>query len=127
MGFAVELAQGLQGAIQIGVNASALVKKGDTTLMIVSYEGVAQSRPQKHPVSVINIQWNAKRRTVVIGDRIVGLTPTEYHLLLTLRYGVPITYTDLVRTVYNCALDEKVRIMLDKHIDRIRGKLRGTG
>jgi DNA-binding response OmpR family regulator len=95
--------------------------------MIVSYEDVAQPRSQKHSVSVMGIRWNAKQRTIGIGDRTVALTPTEYHLLCTLPYGMPITYTDLVRTVYNCALDEKVRIMLDKHIDRIRGKLRGSG
>lgn len=95
--------------------------------MIVSYEGMIQSRSQKHPASRVSIQWNAKRRTIVIGDRAVTLTPTEYHLLCTLRYGVPITYADMVRAVYNCTLDKKVRIMLDKHIDRIRGKLRGTG
>jgi DNA-binding response OmpR family regulator len=95
--------------------------------MVVSYEGVAQSQLQNQHVSRSGIQWNAKRRTLGIGGRTIALTPTEYHLLSTLRYGVPVTYTNLVQAVYNCALDEKVRLMLDKHIDRIRGKLRGTG
>jgi DNA-binding response OmpR family regulator len=95
--------------------------------MIVSYEDVTPSRPQKHPVSITSIQWNTERRTMAIREVTVTLTPTEYHILFPLRYGIPITYADLARTVYNCAVDEKVRVMMDKHIDRIRGKLRGTG
>ena len=103
-------------------------QKKRSTLMIGSlYESVAQPRPHEYPVSRVGIQWNAKRRTLVIGERTVALTPTEYQLLFALRNGVPMTYKDLVQTVYNCTLDEKVRLMLDKHIDRIRGKLRGTG
>lgn len=73
-----------------------------------------------------DIQWRNEHRTVLIKDRIVSLTPTEYQLLFPLRSGVPITYADLAMSVYGCLVDEKVRTMMDKHIDRIRGKLRGS-
>ena len=55
------------------------------------------------------------------------LTVTEYRLLYPLRCGVPVSYADLALEAYNYIIDEKVRTMMDKHIDRIRSKLRGTG
>jgi DNA-binding response OmpR family regulator len=73
------------------------------------------------------MQWDAKRRTVTIGGVTVPLTQIQYRLLFPLRQGVPVTYADLAQMAYQCALDDKVREMLDKHIDRVRRKLRGTG
>lgn len=95
--------------------------------MIASYEDIARSRPQEQPVSVSNVRWNAEQRTLTIGDMTVILTPVQYHLLLPLQHGSPVTYASLARHAYGCAIDKKVRKMIDKHIDRVRDKLRGTG
>ena len=95
--------------------------------MTVSYKDRVQSRQQAQPACISNMRWNIEQRTIVIRDMMVTLTPTEYRLLSPLQHGKPVTYTNLARQAYNCALDEKVRKMMDKHIDRIRGKLQGTG
>lgn len=95
--------------------------------MIVSYERIARSRLQEQPISVCNVRWNAEQRTITIGDMRVTLTPVQYHLLLPLQRGTPVTYASLARHAYGCAIDRKVRKMIDKHIDRVRDKLRGTG
>jgi DNA-binding response OmpR family regulator len=78
-------------------------------------------------VYVSDIKWNHEQHTIMIGKVTVALTATEYRLLLPLRHGVPVTYADLAMMAYNYQVDDKVRVMMDKHIDRIRGKLRGTG
>ena len=78
-------------------------------------------------VDLKNIRWNAEKHTIVISNRVVALTYTEYQLLLPLRSGTPVTYSELALAVYNCQVDSKVRTMLDKHVDRIRRKLRGKG
>jgi DNA-binding response OmpR family regulator len=78
-------------------------------------------------MGVQDIHWNTERHVVVIQERIIPLTATEYQLLFPLRGGVPVTYEDLTAIVYKGSVDAKVRVMLDKHIDRIRGKLRGSG
>ena len=78
-------------------------------------------------VRIKDIQWHNDQHAISIKRATVELTKTEYRLLFPLRYGIPVTYTDLAFTVYDCPVDEKVRTMMDKHIDRIRGKLRGTG
>jgi DNA-binding response OmpR family regulator len=101
--------------------------KGDAISMIISYENIAQFRQQEQPVSVCDVCWDAEQRTIVIGDMTVTLTPVQYHLLLPLQHGTPVTYASLARHAYGCAIDKKVRKMIDKHIDRIRDKLRGTG
>jgi DNA-binding response OmpR family regulator len=87
----------------------------------------AGARQEEQVVCVNDIQWKVEQRAIVIGDIVVTLTPTQYRLLYPLRCGVPVTYADLAQIVYNCAIDEKVRMMIDKHIDRVRNKLRGTG
>lgn len=76
---------------------------------------------------VSDIEWNENHHTLRIGHTIITLTVTEYRLLFPMRSGTPITYADLAWMAYNYNVDEKVRTMMDKHIDRIRGKLRGTG
>ena len=78
-------------------------------------------------VDIDDIQWNDKQHTIIIGDITVALTPTEYSLLYPLRKGMPIAYADLAMMAYHYTADEKVRTMMDKHIDRIRSKLRNTG
>jgi DNA-binding response OmpR family regulator len=80
-----------------------------------------------NPLGSESIYWPEQGRTLVIGSRAIDLTRTEYRLLAPLRAGVPVTYAGLASSAYGCLLDAKVRTMLDKHIDRIRGKLRGSG
>lgn len=74
-----------------------------------------------------SVQWYTDRRVLKIRRRTIELTRTEYRLLYPLREGQPVTYEDLASSVYGCLVDPKVRVMMDKHIDRIRGKLRGSG
>lgn len=74
-----------------------------------------------------NIQWNPDRRTLKVSGHAIQFTRTEYQLLYPLREGYPVTYEQLAFSVYGCQVDAKVRTMMDKHIDRIRGKMRGSG
>ena len=78
-------------------------------------------------MDINNIQWHADRHSITVNGVKVALTATEYRLLFPLRHGTPVTYTDLAFQAYNYRFDDKVRVMMDKHIDRIRGKLRGSG
>jgi len=78
-------------------------------------------------VNFKSIQWNTRQHMIITRDRMFTLTTTEYRLLFPLRHGVPVTYSDLAYLVYNSTVDEKVRVMMDEHIDNIRGKLQGTG
>ena len=95
--------------------------------MIGSYEDSIQPGQQKWPARISNIRWNPEQHTIIIRDRVVTLTPTEYRLLSPLLPGEPVTYANLARQSYDRSLDIKVRKMMDKHIDRIRGKLQMTG
>ena len=84
-------------------------------------------QPQEQSLQISDIVWNNEQHSIMIGNTTVMLTATEYRLLYPLRAGVAITYRNLALAAYNYTVDEKVRIMMDKHIDRIRSKLRGTG
>jgi DNA-binding response OmpR family regulator len=95
--------------------------------MAASYNAIVSSISQEPTVSVSDIQWDTQQHNIMIGRSVVGLTATEYRLSFPLRHGTPVTYADLAWMAYKYRLDEKVRTMMDKHIDRIRGKLRGTG
>jgi DNA-binding response OmpR family regulator len=88
---------------------------------------LASSQFEEQQMLVSDIQWNCEQHSIKIGPTLIALTATEYRLLYPLRTGVPITYADLAWIAYNYSVDDKVRTMMDKHIDRIRGKLRGTG
>lgn len=86
------------------------------------------AQKERHPLAYLEgIQWNDEKHTLVICNRVIALTKIQYRLMLPLRYGKPVTYSDLAFVVYRCTLNNKVRIMLDKHIERIRCKLSGTG
>ena len=76
---------------------------------------------------VSDIRWSDQRRSITVGCRSIALTPLEYQLLLLLQHGTAVTYAHLAQGVYRCSMDKKVREMIDKHIDKIRGKLRGLG
>jgi DNA-binding response OmpR family regulator len=77
--------------------------------------------------AIRDIRWYGERHSIIIQGRIIKLTATEYQLLFPLRLGTPVTYAELALAVYGCPLDEKVRLMMDKHVDRMRAKLRGMG
>jgi DNA-binding response OmpR family regulator len=77
--------------------------------------------------SVADILWNDQRRMITIGHKIIALTQSEYRLLSPLRYGLPVPYTHLTLALYKRAPNEKIRGFMDKHIERIRGKLKGSG
>src|SRR4051794_9797877 len=78
-------------------------------------------------MSTKDIRWYVDEHIIMIGRRTIKLTPTEFQLLFPLRHGHAVTYTDLAHHVYKCTVDDTVRVMMDKHIDHIRGKMRGTG
>jgi hypothetical protein len=46
-------------------------------------------------------------------------------LLRSLQHGRAINYAQLAQSVYRCGMDKKVRAVLDKRIDKIRGKCAG--
>jgi DNA-binding response OmpR family regulator len=73
------------------------------------------------------IEWDTPQHSLIIQGVKIKLTKTEYRLLYPLRHGSPLTYEELAYTVYNCATDKHTRMMIDKHIDRIRSKLRNSG
>ncbi len=83
--------------------------------------------PAKAPLSVSDIQWDALQRKIAVGRRMIKFTPCEYRLLTPLRDGQPITYAQLAMAAYGYKLDYRVREMMDRHIDRIRGKMEGSG
>lgn len=78
-------------------------------------------------VRINTLQWNTHQRTLMVRDKVISLTKIEYKLLFVLRHGIPVTYEDVAYTVYNCDIDKRVRVVLDKHVDRIRDKLQDTG
>ncbi len=76
---------------------------------------------------ISDIQWNSQLRKIRLGQTTIRFTPAEFRLLSPLRHGQPVTYAHLAMAAYGYAVDRKVREMMDKHIDRIRGKLEGSG
>jgi DNA-binding response OmpR family regulator len=74
-----------------------------------------------------DIAWDPLQHSLIIQGVKIKLTKTEYRLLYPLRHGSPLTYDDLAYIVYRCSTDKHTRMMIDKHIDRIRSKLRNSG
>ena len=93
--------------------------------MLASHRILADSSTETAPPTINDIEWNNERHMITVGRIKIPLTPSEYRLLYPLRFGLPITYEELAFTAYNYTVDTKVRMMMDKHIDRIRGKMRG--
>ena len=79
------------------------------------------------PLKMNTIHWCPSQRALYAEPWSVRFTPTEYRLLFPLRHGYPMSYAQLAMMVYNCSIDAKVREMMDKHMDHIRGKLEGVG
>ncbi|HLI91832.1 MAG TPA: winged helix-turn-helix domain-containing protein [Ktedonobacteraceae bacterium] len=96
-------------------------------MAVSSYEHAIKSGGEEKAIRVSDIKWDNQRHAIVVGKTTIALTPTEYRLLFPLRHGTPVTYATLAQLAYNYTFDDKMRTMMDKHIDRIRGKMRGTG
>lgn len=73
------------------------------------------------------LQRNDETRTLIVDNQVIQFTPTEYRLLLPLLQGEPRSDTELVQTAFSREYDTLVRASLDKHIDKIRGKLEPVG
>lgn len=73
------------------------------------------------------IQRNDESRILVVDSLIIKFTPTEYRLLLPLLNERVVADAVLAREAFFCELDRHVQKNLDKHIDRIRHKLRLVG
>ncbi|MBV9688689.1 MAG: helix-turn-helix domain-containing protein [Ktedonobacteraceae bacterium] len=72
------------------------------------------------------IQRCDSHRVLLIDSTLVRFTPTEYELVTTLfeQSGKPVPFEQLVHRAFHCELDHDMRRLLDKHLDRIRSKLR---
>lgn len=79
------------------------------------------------PIGTHRIQRDDASRVLIVDCLLVRFTPTEYRLLMPLLQGYPLSDLDLVRSAFSCDLDSCVRENLDKHIDKIRSKLRPSG
>ena len=73
------------------------------------------------------VQRNDESRVLVIDCLLVRFTQIEYRLVMPLLEGLPISDIDLVREAFSCKVDSWIRQSLDKHIDKIRNKLRPLG
>lgn len=74
-----------------------------------------------------DIQWDSTSYSMAIGEQEVLLTQMEYHIVFLLRYGVPVSYSKIALVVYGSKVNERILIALDKHVDRIRRKMKHTG
>jgi DNA-binding response OmpR family regulator len=79
------------------------------------------------PIGGHAIQRNDESRTLIVDNQIVQFTPTECRLLLPLLQGQPLSDTELAQAAFSRGMDSLVRESLDKHIDKIRGKLEPVG
>ena len=79
------------------------------------------------PIGTHTLQRNNATRTLVVDNQVVQFTPTEYRLLLPLLQGKPLSDTELAQAAFSRGIDRLVRESLDKHMDKIRGKLEPLG
>src|SRR5713226_7971777 len=79
------------------------------------------------PIGHHRVQRNDESSVFVVDSLLVRFTPTEYRLLVPLLEGLPVSDIDLVREAFSCKVDTWVREGLDKHIYKIRSKLRPLG
>jgi DNA-binding winged helix-turn-helix (wHTH) protein len=79
------------------------------------------------PIGQHRVQRNDESRVLVVDSLLVRFTPTEYRLLIPLLEGLPVHDNDLVSEVFSCKVDSWACECLNKHIDKIRNKLRPLG
>ncbi|HEV2236612.1 MAG TPA: winged helix-turn-helix domain-containing protein [Ktedonobacterales bacterium] len=70
-----------------------------------------------------------EHRLLLIDGNPVRFTPLEYRLIRLLldHAGIPVPFDDLTRAAFQQDADLSTRRALDKHIDRLRSKLRPVG
>ena len=73
------------------------------------------------------IQRSDKNRALVIDALLLKFSPTEYLLLKPLLSGQAVSEHQLVQDAFSCEMSPALRENLDKHIDKIRSKLRPSG
>jgi DNA-binding response OmpR family regulator len=74
-----------------------------------------------------HIHRNDENRILVVDSLMIKFTPIEYRLLLSLLSGQVVADSNLAREALSCEMDRGVQKNLDKHIDKIRSKLRLAG
>lgn len=80
------------------------------------------------PLGIHRIQRNDEIRALIVDSILIRFTPREYCLILLLLPGLPMPDTRLAVEMYSCdEMDSSLRECLDKHIDKIRSKLRPSG
>lgn len=84
----------------------------------------AQDAPPQPPVRLYHEQ-----RVLAIGGAPVRLTPLEYRLMTLLARwpGAPVSFVALTRAAFDRDADAETRQALEKHMDRLRSKLRPYG
>lgn len=70
-----------------------------------------------------------QQRLLLIDGNPVRFTPLEYRVmqLLVAHFGIPVPLDTLARAAFDSVATPATRRALDKHIDRIRSKLRSVG
>lgn len=65
-------------------------------------------------------------RTLLVDDKVLKFTPTEYSILLHLLVGNPVSDKELILSIFNSKVENDfwAREALDRHLDNIRRKLR---
>jgi DNA-binding response OmpR family regulator len=88
-----------------------------------------QQDPHLAMASIDDFHWMPTTRTVLIRrtQRQIRWTKTECRIFRLLQHGIPTTHQELSQSLYQCEPDASIRIALDKQIDRMRRKLRGSG
>jgi DNA-binding response OmpR family regulator len=71
-----------------------------------------------------HIQRNDENRVVIVDHLMIRFTPTEYRLVLLLLNGQVAPDSTLMQAAFHCEISLQTRENLDKHIDKIRSKLR---
>lgn len=65
-------------------------------------------------------------RTLLVDDKALKFTPTEYRVLLHLLAGNPVSDRELVLSIFNSRIEDDLwaRETLSRHLDNVRRKLR---
>ena len=81
------------------------------------------------PVGSHRVQCSDESRVLAIDSMVMKFSPIEYRLikLLLERQPVPILDEKLMQAGFSCEMNSSARENLDKHIDKIRSKLRPSG
>ena len=81
------------------------------------------------PVGSHRVQCSDESRVVAVDAMAIKFSPIEYRLLKLLLEGQPVPVLDgkLVQVGFSCDMNSSARENLDKHIDKVRSKLRPSG